>query len=79
VRVISFEWFKQNCKHVRVFWDFEKTGCAYDHGNRELLTIDPATKEKYLYNPCKEKYCPVLNECKIYKKTGGVETMTKET
>jgi hypothetical protein len=65
MRIISFEWFHQNCKHFDCDYDFNKNMCG-NNGNegRELFTIDPQTKEKHYYRPCKEKYCPVLGACK---------------
>ncbi len=62
--LINFRWFKQNCIHYECDYDFEKDKCGWEHGSKELLTVDPKTRKKHYYNPCKEKYCPVLQACK---------------
>lgn len=68
MRIISFMWFKENCNHLDEDYDFDKSVCGHGwHEHTELLTIDPESGKKYYYHPCKEKYCPVLQNCKEIK------------
>ena len=52
MRLISFMWFKQNCKHYdeELSADLDKPICTLNYGK------------------CSEKRCPVLHECKDVKK-----------
>ena len=63
--IISFRTFKQNCSHLNKDYDFNKHECYYGHGTEELFTIHPQTDERIMYEPCMEKYCPILNKLKI--------------
>ena len=58
-------WFKQNCKYLAHDYDFNKDiCCTREHDSQEIFTVDPKTKHKHYYYPCKEKYCPILQACK---------------
>lgn len=61
--LISFKWFKANCEGRDHDYDFRKTRCLFLHDYEEVFTTDPQTRKKYMYHPCKEKYCPVLETC----------------
>ena len=65
MKLISFTTFKQYCSELDYDYDFSKSVCR-DGGNEntETFAVDPQTKKKYFYHPCKEKYCPVFQTLK---------------
>ena len=69
MRVISFEHFKQHCKHHDRDSDFNKDSCHHQgHDKRAVFAIVPKGNsdagKKYYHHPCCEKHCPVLSNCK---------------
>jgi len=68
MRIISFRLFRDHCDSFGESYDFNKRCCEHGwHDHTETLTIDPGTKVRYKYHPCREKYCPVLQGCEEYK------------
>ena len=65
MRAISFTTFKNNCKHLeidRIVYG-DRDVCLNDY-NKKIKLFHSVTEEIWDYNPCEEKYCPVMQSCK---------------
>jgi len=57
MRIISFMWFKKNCKHAG-------NECCFNDEYKEYLNSGDELSDY----PCSEKNCPVLQACAKYRK-----------
>ena len=67
MRLISFMWFKQNCKHLDEDYEFG-VYCCDAGGDQKMKTRTFPGVGVMSYYPCCEKNCPVLSICKKEKK-----------
>ncbi len=65
MRLISFMWFKQNCKHYdeELSADLDRPICINCWNKADVILVDKWLKA----GKCSEKSCPVLQQCKEEK------------
>jgi len=61
MRAISFKLFKENCTHAKYNYDCDKAMCLHESNN--TVKTGTCLGGRFQYNPCAEKYCPVLSLC----------------
>ena len=67
--LISFRCFKEYCGYITNNTWNRKDSCELGHNDWETLASEmvDGKRKVHQYNPCKEKYCPVLGGCKRIK------------